>query len=332
MGDDETNVAPEESPFRDTDPASLLATGHWPAGRRSRQLGLMVPIAEESAFGGTPRFKDMREITRVADDVGFDAAWFADHLILRLPPEDEVRGVWECWTTMAGIAAATERIQIGALVACTGFRNAGVIAKMAEAIDEIGDGRFILGLGAGWHQPEYDMFGFPFDHRVGRFEEAIGIIHGLLRDGHADVEGTYYRARDAVNRPRGPRSAGPPILVGTTGPRMLRLTARYADAWNTVWHNDAAAIVPQLAAVDDACREVGRSPATLVRTAGGNIALPGYLGRRPDPITGTPEEIAAAIRPFFDLGIRHYVCGLDPCTPASVEWFGRVIELLDKED
>ena len=86
MGDDETNVAPEESPFRDTDPASLLATGHWPAGRRSRQLGLMVPIAEESAFGGTPRFADMREITRVADEVGFDAAWFADHLILQRQP------------------------------------------------------------------------------------------------------------------------------------------------------------------------------------------------------------------------------------------------------
>ena len=173
------------------------------------------------------------------------------------------------------------------------------------------------------------MFDFPFDHRASRFEEAIRIIHPLLREGHADVEGIFYRARDAVNRPRGPRPSGPPILVGTTGQRMLRLTARYADAWNTVWHNDAAAVVPLLAAVDEACREVGRAPETLVRTAGGNIALPGYLGRRPDPITGEAEEIAAVVSGFRDLGIHHFVCGLDPCTPQSIEGFARVIELLD---
>ncbi|CAA9578696.1 MAG: hypothetical protein AVDCRST_MAG19-3762 [uncultured Thermomicrobiales bacterium] len=317
------------SPFADTDPAGLLATGHWPAGKRPMQLGLMVPISEGSAFGGTPRFADMLAMTRTAADVGFDCAWFADHLIMQLPPESEARGVWECWTMMAGLAAATEGIGIGALVACTGFRNPGVVAKMAESIDEISGGRFVLGLGAGWHLPEYEMFGYPFDHRVTRFEEAIQIIHPLLRDGHADVDGTYFQARNAVNRPRGPRASGPPILVGTSGHRMLRLTARYADAWNTVWHKDAAALPPLMAAVDEACLEVGRDPATLVRTAGGNIALPGYLGRRGDPIEGGPEEVAATLRGFRDAGIQHFVCGLDPCTPESIEGFGRVIELLD---
>ncbi len=331
MGAQEPIAADGEQLFAETDPAGLLATGHWPAGRRPMQLGVMVPIAEGSAFGGTPRFADMLAIVRTANDVGLDAAWFADHLILQLPPDNEVRGVWECWTTMAGIAAATERIQVGALVACTGYRNAGLTAKMAESLDEISDGRFILGLGAGWHRPEYDMFGYPFDHRVDRFEEAIRIIHPLLRDGHADVDGTYFQARNAVNLPRGPRASGPPILVGTTGPRMLRLTAHYADAWNTVWHKDAAAIPPLMAAVDEACREVGRAPETLVRTAGGNIAMPGYLGRRPDPITGEPEAIAAALRGFRDAGIQHFVCGLDPCTPQSVEQFARVVELLDAE-
>ncbi|MDP9364087.1 MAG: LLM class flavin-dependent oxidoreductase [Chloroflexota bacterium] len=332
MDNQDAQTVAAEAPFRAADPAGLLATGHWPAGRRPMQLGLMVPISEGSAFGATPRFRDMLAITRAADAVGFDAAWFADHLVLQLPPgEGETRGVWECWTMMAGLAAATERIQIGALVACTGFRNPGVIAKMAESIDEIGDGRFILGLGAGWHEPEYEMFGFPFDHRVGRFEEAIGIIHPLLRDGHADVDGAFFQARNAVNRPRGPRASGPPILVGTTGPRMLRITARYADAWNTVWHNDPAAVVPLMAQVDQACLDVGREPATLVRTAGGNIACPGYLGVRGDPIAGEPAAIAATLRGFRDLGLRHFVCGLDPCTPESVEWFGQVIELLDAE-
>ncbi len=317
--------------FAATDPEGLLATGHWPAASRPMGLGLMVPIMEGSAFGGTPRFADMLAIVTTAADVGFDTVWFADHFAMQNEPGAEVRGVWECWTMMAGIAAATagSPIQIGALVACTGYRNPAVIAKMAESIDEISDGRFILGVGAGWHQFEYDMFGLPFDHRVSRFEEAMGIIHPMLREGRADLQGTYYQVREAVNQPRGPRASGPPILVGTSGPRMLRLTARYADAWNTVWHNDAAAVVPQMAAVDAACMDVGRDPSTLVRTAGGNIALPGYTGVRGDPIEGSAEEMAAAIAGFRDLGLHHFVCGLDPCTPQSVETFARVIELFD---
>jgi len=306
-----------------------LSGSRWPTSGRPMSLGLMVPIAEESHFGGTPRFADMLEMTRLAGDVGFDIAWFADHLAFELPPDTEVRGVWECWTTMAGIAAGSEKIGIGSLVACTGFRNPGIIAKMAEAIDEISGGRFVLGLGAGWHEPEYEMFGFPFDHRVGRFEEAIAIIAPMLREGRADLAGRFFSAKAAVNQPRGPRPEGPPILVGTTGPRMLRLTARFADAWNTVWHKEPAAVEPLLAAVDEACREVGRDPTTLVRTAGGNVKMPGYLGRRGDPIEGEPEQMAETLVGFRRLGLGHFVCGLDPCTPATIERFGRVIELFD---
>src|SRR5688572_32994221 len=98
---------------------------------------------------------------------------------------------------MAGLASATERIQIGSLVACTGFRNPGLVAKMTETIDDISGGRTILGLGAGWHKPEYDAFGYPFDHRVTRFEEAIRIIAPLLRDGYADVDGEFFQAHEA---------------------------------------------------------------------------------------------------------------------------------------
>jgi alkanesulfonate monooxygenase SsuD/methylene tetrahydromethanopterin reductase-like flavin-dependent oxidoreductase (luciferase family) len=230
---------------------------------------------------------------------------------------------------MAGLASATNRIQIGSLVACTGFRNPGLVAKMTEVIDDISGGRVILGLGAGWHKPEYDAFGYPFDHRVGRFEDAMVIIHGLLREGRVDYDGEFFQARQAINRPRGPRPTGAPILVGSSGQRMLRIIARYADAWNTVWHDDPQAIVGTMAEVDAACREVGRDPATLVRTAGGNVAMPGYLGKRPDPIRGSDEEIAATILRFRDLGIHHFVAGLDPCTPESIEQFGRIIEIVD---
>lgn len=306
--------------------------GRWPASRRPMGFGLMVPIGEGSAFGGTPSFADMGQIVRTATDVGFDIAWFADHLAMRTGDDETVRGTWDCWTMMAGLAAATERIHLGTLVACTGYRAPGIIAKMADGIEEISDGRFILGLGAGWHRYEYDAFGIPFDHRVGRFEEAIQIIQPLLREGRADVDGRFYSVHEAINRPRGPRPDGPPILIGSSGPRMLRLMARWADAWNTVWHREASEVVPLMAAVDDACREVGRDPATMVRTAGGNIALPGYHGVRPDPIEGEPEQIAEVLLQFRALGLRHFVCGLDPCTPASVEWFARVIELVDNAE
>jgi alkanesulfonate monooxygenase SsuD/methylene tetrahydromethanopterin reductase-like flavin-dependent oxidoreductase (luciferase family) len=308
---------------------ALLATGHWPASERKMGLGLMLPVSEGAAFGDTPHFRDMVEMARVAKDVGFEALWFADHFTFG-NAEEGWRGVWDCWTMMAGVAAASEGLQIGSLVACTGYRNPGVIAKMAEAIDDISDGRFILGLGAGWHQPEYEMFGLPFDHRVSRFEEAIRIIQPLLRTGEADVQGRFFQANGALNRPRGPRPAGPPILVGSRGPRMLRLLAQYADAWNTVWHKDTSRIPEQLEQLDEACLEVGRDPATLVRTVGGNIAMEGYLGRRPDPIEGDDDAKAATIAQFADLGMRHFICGLDPCTPKSIEAFAPVIERLDR--
>jgi alkanesulfonate monooxygenase SsuD/methylene tetrahydromethanopterin reductase-like flavin-dependent oxidoreductase (luciferase family) len=203
---------------------------------------------------------------------------------------------------------------------------------MVETIDDISGGRTILGLGAGWHKPEYDAFGYPYDHRVTRFEEALRIIAPLLHEGRVDFDGEFFQAPNAVNRPRGPRPDGVPILVGSSGERMLRIIARYADAWNTVWHGSPDDVIAKMAAVDEACREVGRDPATLVRTAGGNVAMPGYLGRRPNPMRGSDEEMAATILRFRELGMHHFVAGLDPCTPQPLEQFGRVIELIDAAD
>lgn len=317
---------------------SVVTTNHWPASSRRMSFGAILPMAEESAFGErTPHFADVLEMTRVANDVGFEVVWIVDHFVFRSQPDaqfampgtSDERGVWECFTMMAGLAGATERINIGSLVACTGFRNPGLVAKMAETIDDISGGRVILGLGAGWHKPEYDAFGYPYDHRVSRFEDALRIMQPLLRGGQVTYNGEFFQADDAVNRPRGPRPEGIPILVGSNGPRMLRLIARYADAWNTVWHGSAEAVAAEMAAVDEACREVGRDPRTLVRTAGGNIFMPGNTGRRPNPITGSDEEIAATIVQFRDLGIQHFVAGLDACTPQTLETFGRIIELVD---
>ena len=326
-------------------PAAVASTERISAARsqplhswhgRRMALGLMLPISERGAFGDAPpRFADMLAIVRAAEAVGFDAVWVPDHLIMRHSHEGNVtRGVWECWTTLAALAASTERIRFASFVTCTGFRAPGLIAKLAESLDEISAGRFILGLGAGWHQPEYDMFGFPFDHRVSRFAEALSIVHDLLRNGQADFTGDYTYANGAFNSPRGPSASqgGPPILIGGTGPRMLRLTATYADAWNNEFYPDPETTAAHIEALDNACASVGRDPATLLRTTGSNLAMSGYLGRRPNPIRGEPAVMAEAITAFRSLNISHYVCGLDPCTPATVEQFGRVIEELDAEN
>src|SRR5205823_9829883 len=133
-----------------------------------------------------------------------------------------IEGEHEAWTIASAVAAVTDRVTVGTLVMCTSFRTPGLLAKMGATLDEVADGRLILGLGAGWHEPEYEAFGYPFDHRVDRFEEALGIILPLLRHGRVDVQGRYYEARACELAPRGPRPGGPPILIGGQGPRMLR--------------------------------------------------------------------------------------------------------------
>jgi len=313
----------------DVRPAPL---GRFPASKRRMGFGFMLPVSDKSAFGGTPRFSDMLEMVQTAEACGYDTVWVADHFIVRNDEIGMLRGVWEGWTLIAALAAQTKRINFGVFVTCVNFRNPGVIAKMTEMIDEISGGRFILGLGAGWHEPDFSMFGLPFDYRVSRFEEAIQIISPFLREGHADYQGKFFQANDAYNLPRGPLASqgGAPILVGTNSPRMMRLTAKYADIWNSDWHQTPDTVKTLLDALDEACALEGRDPATLVRTAGSNLAMPGYLGVRPNPITGGPEEMAEKVAGFKALGLRHYVAGLDPGTPQSLEQFTKVIEILDR--
>jgi len=317
-------------------PTAVVQQGRFFRGRRPMSLGLMLPIADQDAWANDSRtegFPEMAALAKLAVEVGFEALWLPDHFVLQLEREgNRPRGVWECWTMCAGLAAAVPEVAIGALVACTGFHSPGSIAKMAESVDSISGGRFVLGLGCGWHQPEYERYGYPFDHRVDRFEEALQIISPMLRRGEATFEGRYYQARGAVNAPRGPRGqeGGPPILIGANRPRMLRLTARFADVWNADWQRDPATVVAQSAELDRACEEVGRDPAGLVRTAGSNFAMDGCTGRRFEPISGSAEEMAAKIREFQALGLAHYVCGLDPCTPRTLEQFAGVIRALDR--
>ena len=305
---------------------------------RPFKVGLLLPDTEaEMVGGGTLRWEGFRAMARRAEEVGFDSLWMADHLLWRSPgqPDD---GPWECWSVLTGLAEATERIELGSLVTATGYRNPALLAKIAATVDEISGGRLTLGLGAGWQEPEYRAFGYPFDHRVDRFEEALTIIRGLLRDGHVDFDGTYYQARDCELRPRSVRRGGPPILIGATGERMLALTAAHADLWNTVaWgHEDVTQMVPDLARLDAACEAAGRDPATLGRTASINVAFPGWetaalpIFHMMPARRGSPEELAEVLREYARVGFSHVQVLLAPNSVAGVEAFAPVLELLDQ--
>jgi probable F420-dependent oxidoreductase len=306
---------------------------------RPLKVGLYLPTFDQPwVQTPAPRWGHLLDAARRAEAVGFDSVWVPDHLQIR-DDDGERLGVWEGWSLLAALAAATERVEVGSLVACTAFRNPALLAKMADTVDEISGGRLVLGLGAGWHEPEFRAFGYPFDHRVGRFAEALAIIAGLLRQGQMDFEGTFYQVRDCELRPRGPRPQGPPILVGAEGPRMLRLAAQHADAWGRDFDRVNPDVVPysaeDLAAwgprVDAACTDVGRDPATLERTAAVFVDLPGAAGREGwNALAGSPEALAEGLRAYAHAGFTHVQLWLEPSTQAGVEGFAPVLERLDR--
>ncbi len=298
------------------------------------KVGLLLPQAEGRFGGETARWTDLLEMARLAEDVGFDSVWTIDHVILAYPDAPS-QGVWECWSLLAALAASTSRVELGPLVTPTSFRNPALLAKMADTVDEISNRRLILGLGAGWVEREYEAMGLPFDHRVSRFEEALKIIHGLLRTGAVDFQGRFYSARECELRPRGPRPEGPPIIIGSSGERMLRLAAEYGDGWNAFFSttgNTPEGIPPLREKVDAACRDVGRDPATFERTCAVFVRydLPGAVGhpQAQHPVEGEPEQIAERLRGFAREDISHVQIYLDPMTPEGVEAFASVIEIL----
>jgi probable F420-dependent oxidoreductase len=298
------------------------------------KVGLQLPEVERVV-----RWPELRDMARLAEDVGFDSLWCGDHLLYREAGED-ARGPWEAWSLLAALAGVTTRVQIGPLVACTAFHNPAILAKKAATVDEISGGRLILGLGAGWNEVEFRAFGIPFDARVARFEEAFTIIRTLLREGAIDFHGRYYDAPDCELVPR-PRPGGPPLMIGSIGKRMLRITAPYVDSWNAwyAWFGNRAEGVAKLQdAVDEACREVGRDPREIERTLAVFVQVTGGKGREKGgrsersedvaPLKGSPEELAQKLRGFERAGIAHVQVVLDPITTGAIEDFGRTLAVL----
>jgi len=300
---------------------------------RPLAIGVQLPEIEREV-----RWPELRELIRTIEDVGFDSIWVGDHLLYRLE-DGTTAGPWEAWSQLAAIAAITDRILLGPLVAATSFHAPAMLAKKAATVDEISGGRLVLGLGAGWNEFEYTAFGFPFDHRVSRFEEAFTIIRTLLTEGRIDFAGAHYQVRDCELLPR-PRPGGPPLMIGSLGPRMLGATLPHVAMWNA-WHawfgNTPDGLLPILADVDAACRAVARAPSEVVRTVtvlvevgAGSGQVYGSPGRTGSvPLAGDATEVAAGLRRYADIGVGHIQLVVEPITAGAVEELGEVLAMLD---
>jgi alkanesulfonate monooxygenase SsuD/methylene tetrahydromethanopterin reductase-like flavin-dependent oxidoreductase (luciferase family) len=301
---------------------------------RPLKVGVQLPEVEY-----VTTWEQQRAMAEAAEEIGLDSIWVGDHLLYR-DDGRPTRAPWEAWTTLAALAAVTRRVEIGPLVAATSFHNPAMLAKKAATIEEISGGRLILGLGAGWNRVEYEAYGFPFDHRVSRFEEAFTIIRQLLRDGRSDFRGEYYALANCELLPRGPRPDGPPLMVGSEGPRMLGITLPHVQAWNawfTWFGNTPQGYRPMRQRIDEACRAAGRDPSDVQRTIALFVAFPGAQGRslgdlqeaEVEPISGEPEVLAARLREFAEEGVAHVQLVLDPITEETIRALAGSLERLD---
>jgi alkanesulfonate monooxygenase SsuD/methylene tetrahydromethanopterin reductase-like flavin-dependent oxidoreductase (luciferase family) len=276
-------------------------------------VGVQLPEVEREV--GWP---ELLAIARVAEQRGFASVWVGDHMLYRGDGRSE-RGPWDCWTILSALAASTERVKLGPLVASTAFHPPGSIARMAAAIDEISAGRFVLGLGAGWNEAEFRAFGIPFDNRVARFEEAFTIIRRLVAGERVTFRGRYYSVEDALLLPVPRRPV--PLMVGSQGPRMLRAALPHAASWNC-WYSWYGNSVDGFAALSGTVAPgVRRSACVLVAVDGGAGERPLEASSPPVPL----ERVRGHLADLAAAGADDAILVLDPITADAVEAVGRVL-------
>lgn len=256
-------------------------------------------------------------MAQFADAGGWHGFWLPDHYMLNTGDTSIVDGpVLEVWGLLPAVAAITSRVRLGPLVSPTSVHHPALLANRAAAIDRVSNGRFVLGMGAGWQINEHHAYGFPLEaagDRVSRFEEGIQIVRSLLDQPRTTFAGRFYEITDAPNDPA-PVQARLPILVGTGSPRMLRITARWADEWNT-WGSPAT-VRDRLADLHRACDSVGRDPATMRTTAQPLIVLcddeasVAAARDQADPtrsIVGTAAQLRDLVAEYAEAGIDELI-------------------------
>jgi F420-dependent oxidoreductase-like protein len=287
-------------------------------------VDLGVQIEPQFGFG----FEDILAIANDAEAAGFTRLWVSDHLFLGKDAVDV--DCLEAWTLLAALAMRTDRIRIGPMVTSQSYRNPALLAKIAAAVDVMSRGRLDFGLGAGWKELEYRAYGYEFPDaptRVTQLIETLEICTRLWREDRATYHGTYYRIDDALCSPK-PVQRPLPIWIGGSKPRVMRVAAKYGDAFNITVSASAPAELPdRLRELDDACRSVNRDPKTLLRSAfliacvattqdrsdalldqlaaRAKTDRAGFLASRPGLIFGTPEVAIEKLRTYASLGVGH---------------------------
>ncbi len=296
---------------------------------RPLSVGVQLPEVERDV-----RWPEIVSMARAAEHAGFDSVWLGDHILYRDDGRPE-RGPWDAWTMLAALAAATERVRLGPLVACAAFHPPGVLARMAASIDEVSGGRFVLGIGAGWNETEFRAFDIPFDRRAARFEEAFEIVRRLLEGERVTFDGRFHRVDDAVLLPTPRRRV--PLMVGSTGERVLRATLPHVDAWNT-WYdafgNRAEDFAKLTARITELAVQGGREPSDIQRSACTLVVLDRSAGERPvpegiTPLEGSTDAIARGVRELGDAGADEVILVLSPITERSIGEAAAVVAVLD---
>ena len=296
---------------------------------RPLRVGIQLPEVERDV-----RWPEYLAMARGAEAVGFDSIWLGDHLLYRGDGRSE-RGPWEAWTMLSALAAATERVRLGPLVASAAFHAPAMLAKMAATVDEVSGGRLVLGIGAGWNEAEFRAFGFPFDHRVDRFEESFGIVRRLLAGERVTTHGRYHDVDDVVLLPTPSRR--PPLMIGSTGERMLRIALPHVDAWNTWfdWYrNTPEGFARGNDLVTAAAAEVGRDPGEIARSACVLVVLDRDAHERPleegvPPLEGGMDRIADGLRAMAEAGADEVILVVSPITERSILDLAEALVLLD---
>jgi alkanesulfonate monooxygenase SsuD/methylene tetrahydromethanopterin reductase-like flavin-dependent oxidoreductase (luciferase family) len=296
------------------------------------RIGLINELhGTQTESGPQLSWADLRDRAVAAERAGFDTFIYEDALMYG--EGDDAVGVWESMTVSGALAVATSRIAFGQSVINSPYRNPALLASMAETLNEISGGRYVLGIGAG-NTNDYAAFGFPSDLRYSRFEQAIPIIHDLLRSQASTRQGELNETEDARLVLRGPVDV--PILIAASGSKMLRLVATYADVWNW-WTYDLQPadaiekIAPLIAELDAACLEVGREPASLGRSLDiYSVVAPGFevgeIADSENPIAGSAGELATALLEFESVGVTEVRCNVLPQTVQAIEAMAEVVD------
>ena len=292
------------------------------------RVGVQLPEVERQV-----PWPEYAAMARAAEDVGFDSIWLGDHLLYRGDGRDE-RGPWDAWSLLSALAAVTDRVRLGPLVACTGFSSAWLLARRAAAVQEISGGRLVLGLGAGWNETEFRAFGVPFDHRASRFGESFEIVRRLLAGERVTFDAEFEHVHDAVLLPRPEEPI--PLMIGSTGERVLRIALAHADAWN-IWYdwfgNTPDGFAANNARITEMLHDAGRDPGNVARTATVFVTLGDSRGDRPHdhdvtPLSGSPDAIAGSLAEFAAAGVEEVILVVSPITEHSIRTLGDTLTAL----